>query len=154
MNATVTQLTVDREIADAREYGACYGWQIADPDTGNQLFNVRLCSPVDQEIYLMEFKYDDYPEKPYLIEFIHPVSGIRGDKTCVPKCRHDSCFHPEGLICHPCNRKAYAGYRGLHNEWKMTGWQQIANGLINLKSILDAFYTRIADKTFYEKRMV
>jgi hypothetical protein len=153
MNATVTQLTVDHELTEAREYGTCYAWQISDPDTDNQLFNVQLCSPVDQEIYLMEFRYDDYPEKPYLIEFIHPGSGLRGDKTCVPKCRHDSFFHPEGLICNPCNRKAYEGYRGLHSDWKMTGWQQIANGLINLKSILDAIYTRIADKTIYEKRM-
>jgi len=153
MNTVVSQLTIEQEIAEAKEYGQPYGWQITEPLKSNQIFNVRLCSHVDAEIYQMEFTYDDYPEKPLLIEFIHPVTGARGDKTCIPKCKQDSFFHPEGLICHPCNRKAYAGYRGLHNEWQMAGWRQIANGLINLKSILDAIYTRIADKSLYEKRM-
>jgi hypothetical protein len=153
MNKAISLATVRKEIEDAMEYGEIYGWQInsASLDTGK--FTVLIQSPVDQEKYLLEFVFDDYPEKPFLINFIHPETGAVNGLGCLPK-GNDSFFNTHALtICHPCSRGAYAGYKNLHTEWPMIGWQKIAGGLINVKFILMGIYERIADKNLYDGRL-
>jgi len=152
MNALVTKATVAQEYLEASEYGALYGWQFSPINESGLLFTVLLVSPVDQERYELEFRFDDYPEKPYLIEFLHSPSGQRGTQACYPK-GADHFFHPNAAICHPCSRKAYVGYAGLHGDWNMAGWQKIAGGMTNLRFILDGIYSRIIDKTLYHGRM-
>ncbi|RZL00897.1 MAG: hypothetical protein EOO89_30320 [Pedobacter sp.] len=149
MNNIISQATVEQEIEDAKEYSELYHWIISPIDTEKQKFTVLLQSPIDQEKYLLEFGFDDYPEKPYLIDFIHPESGERGLAKCFPK-SYDSFFHQQILvICHPCSRKAYQGYSNLHSDWNMTGWQKLAGGMTSLKYILDAIYGRISNKIIY-----
>jgi hypothetical protein len=153
MNAVVTQMTVDQEVLEAKAYGEPLGWQFSEIEIDNQVFAVRLHSSIDGEDYVVEFEYDNYPEKPYLIEFFDPTMELKGHPSCYPRGKTDSFFHPRGVICHPCNRKAYSGYGNLHGEWNVAGWQQIAGGLTNLKNILDAIYTRITEETLYDGRM-
>jgi hypothetical protein len=153
MNSTISLLIVEKEIQEAREYGEALGWQFAYHDTGAQLFTVLLTSPIDQQVYRIDFQYDSYPQIPYLIEFVHPNTMVKGSKNCYPKGK-DSFFHPNGAICHPCSRKAYSGFSNLHSEWNMTGWQQIAGAMISLRYILDGIYTRISETSLYEGRMV
>jgi hypothetical protein len=153
MNALVTRMTVEQEILEAKAYGEPLGWQFSDIEIDRCVFTVRLHSSIDDQEYLVEFQYDDYPEKPYLIDFIHSRSNLKGQSSCYPKGKTDSFFHPQGLICHPCSRKAYTGYNNVHADWGMAGWQQIAGGLTSLKNVLDAIYTRITDKTLYDGRM-
>ena len=152
MNKAVSLATVKQEIEEAMEGSEGYGWGFT-LNFENQSFTVLLQSPVDQEKYLLDFGFDDYPEKPYLINFIHPETGVVNCASCLPK-GHDSFFHPSVFtICHPCSRRAYAGYTGLHGDWNMTGWQTIAGGMINLKFILIGIQERISNKNFYHGRL-
>jgi hypothetical protein len=153
MNKAVSLATVRKEIEETMEFGAAYGWQINTASLEKEVFTVLLQSPVDHEKYLLEFGFDEYPEKPYLINFIHPLSGAVNSCGCLPR-GSDSFFHSNGYtICHPCSRRAYAGYTNLHADWPMAGWQKIAGGMINLKFILMGIFERISDKTIYHGRL-
>jgi hypothetical protein len=149
MNETVSLATVKQEIEEAKECSEAYDWGFT-LNLENQSFTVLLQSPVDQEKYLLEFCFDDYPEKPYLINFIHPVTGARNSAGCLPK-GHDSFFHPRFTICHPCSRGAYVGYTGLHGDWDMAGWQLIAGGMTSLKFILITIQERISNENLYQR---
>jgi len=148
MSALVSQATVELEYQEASEYGASYGWEFSPLDAEKQLFTVQLVSSVDQERYWFEFRYDDYPEKPYLIEPFYPPTGERGTLVCFPK-GPDTFFHPSGFICHPCSRRAYAN----HGEWAMSNWRLLAGGMNKLRYILDTFYHRINNQPYYHGRM-
>ncbi len=152
MNKAVSLATVKQEIEEAMECSKDYGWEFT-LNLEKQSFTVLLQSPVDQEKYLLQFCFDDYPEKPYLINFIHPDTGAVNSQGCLPR-GHDSFFNQHGYtICHPCSRRAYAGYTGIHPEWNMSGWQTIAGGMINLKFILIAIQERISNPKIYHGRL-
>ena len=151
MNTEISLLTVKQEIEDADEYCKSYNINISSIDEINQRFTVLMRSLVDKEQYIIQFGFDDYPEKPYLIDFIHPETKEAGKPNCYPE-GGDNFFHPNGLICHPCSRKAYAGYTGVHSEWSMLSWRENAGGLKNLKGIIDCIFSRISDKTYYKRR--
>lgn len=152
MNRMVTLATMQQEFAEAVTGCEVNGWEFSEIKEETQQFTVRMVSPIDQEIYIIEFHFDDYPEKPFMIEFLHPSNGQRGTSVCYPR-GYDSFFQPTGSICHPCCRKAYAGYTGLHADWQMAGWQQIAGSLTRLLPILEAIFTRISNKSTYNGRM-
>jgi hypothetical protein len=149
----ISLITVRREIEECHDGYALYGWSTSDIDVDNQTFTVFMTSPIDNEKFELEFKFDNYPEWPYLIDFIDPKTRGKGTVHAYPKGKTDSFFHGNGVICHPCSRKSHRGYSGLHQEWNLIGWQTLAGGLINLKSILEAIYIRISDNSFYDGRM-
>jgi len=153
----ISQQTVAEEIIACQENCNDYNWLISSIDEVNQLFTVKMASPIDNAPYIIEFKFDNYPESPYLIDFIHPISLTKGIYTAYPWYKGDSFFNRhtnDGVICHPCSRKSYAGYTGIHTDWQITNWKAIAGGLINLNAILDTIYSRISNKTHYAGRMV
>jgi len=153
----ISTATVAVEIEACQDNCKDYNWLISPVDEINQLFTISMTSSIDDEQYIIEFKFDNYPESPYLIDFICPTSGNLGVVPAYPRYTGDAFFNQyngQGLICHPCSRKAYAGYTGLHTEWQAPNWRVIAGGLINLNAILDTIYTRISNKTHYNGRMV
>jgi hypothetical protein len=155
--AIISRQTVAEEIEACQENCKDYGWLISSVDEVGQLFIVTMTSPIDQEQYIIEFKFDNYPEHPYLIDFIHPTTGIKGELNAYPYRAGQHFFNKtgtQGFICNQCSRKSYAGYTGVHSDWVITNWKAGANGLINLNAILDAIYTRISNKATYEGRMV
>jgi hypothetical protein len=152
MNRAVTLATVSREYREAREYSEPYGWEFTEIDPEAQLFTVHLVSTVDQAGYWLELRFDDYPEKPYLIEFFRSDLGQRGTGACYPKGK-DNFFHPQFFICHPCSRKSYKELNGPHGDWEISNWRALAGGLTELKYILDAIYHRISNKAHYDGRM-
>jgi len=154
--AVISRQTVAEEIEACRENCKDYGWLISSVDEVNQLFTVTMTSPIDQQQYIVEVRFDNYPETPYLLDFIHPITKVRGVPNAYPKNR-DSFFNRhgvQGVICHPCSRKSYAGYTGIHSDWAITNWKALAGGLINLNAILDTIFTRISNRAQYEGRMV
>lgn len=152
--ALVSLLKVKEEIKECQENCEQYGWVISSIDETNQTFTVLMTSPIDKEVYELYFKFDNYPEYPYFIDFTDPQTRQTGTAHAYPKGKTDSFFHaPRVVICHPCSRKSYKGYTGLHSEWELIGWQSIANGLVRLNPILEAIYARITDNTFYDGRM-
>jgi hypothetical protein len=114
-------------------------------------------SPIDNQEYIIEIRFDSYKEIPLNIEFIEPNNpSARGTKNAYPlgKGKYGSFFHEKlPSICHPCSRKAYSP--DLHHEWELAGWQQNPQigSLTNLRAILSAIYWRISDEDEYGGRM-
>jgi len=146
----ISKKTVITEIKNCEINCKTFGWEISDIDELSQTFTVKLTSAFDQEIYILEFKFDDYPSIPYFIEFIDPVTNEKATRHAYPKST-DSFFHPNLAICHQCSRKSYTI---LHtNDWSMEGWRKQAGDLTNLNAILNTIYIRISNKDLYGGRM-
>lgn len=80
-------------------------------------FRVRGRSRVDGQTYIVEFRCDDYREKPPFIEMIDPDSSEAGTRRAYP-----NCFHGEPCVCARFNRKTYSGHTDLHSEWEFGDW--------------------------------
>jgi hypothetical protein len=148
---------VRKELGDCQEDLERFGWEISDLDEKGQTFTVKMQSPIDNEQYQLEIKFDNYKEWPLHIEFIDPSSGEKGNKNAYPadggKC--GSLFHGHPCICHPCSRKAHKGYSNVHADWALIGWQQMpqTGTLTNIRAILRAIYFRISNPDIYKGRM-
>jgi hypothetical protein len=153
----ITLNIVKNELDDCQVDAGRYGWEISEIDEKGQLFTVKMISPIDQELYIMEIRFDDYKELPLLIEFVDPKTGERGKKNAYPADggKYGNLFHGNPCICHPCSRKAYKKYSGPHQDWDIAGWQQNSKvgTLTNIRAILRAIYARISDSEIYKGRM-
>lgn len=156
---------VKRELENCSQYAVNCGWLISEIDEPNQLFTVKMTSPIGiekvqgspiNEVYLLEVKFDDYPELPLLLEFIDPKTGERGSKSAYPKV-NNSFFHDMPCICNPCSRKSYQSFdpKAPHGDWKFSGWQTNSKvgTLKSVDTILRAIYSRISDPETYVGRM-
>jgi hypothetical protein len=53
-----------------------------------------------------------------------------------------SIFHPNGLICAPWNRLAYAEFGGVHNDWGgIVNWKAAAPGYTQAHTVADMLQT-------------
>ncbi len=148
---------VRQEVQDCQEDSQRFGWEISETNEETQIFTVKMKSPIDNEQYVIEIRFDNYKEWPLLIEFIDPKTGQKGTKVAypAPSGKFGGFFHEKPCICHPCSRRAYKGYSDLHQEWNMSGWQQNlgCGDLKNIQSILRAIYFRISNPDTYRGRM-
>jgi hypothetical protein len=150
---------VRMELQDCQKDAELFGWDISEIDESNHVFTVKMISPIDDEGYKMEIRFDDYKELPLLIEFIDPKTGEKGTKNAYPADgggKAGNLFHNHPCICHPCSRKAYKGYSNVHaNDWNLIGWQQNpkVDTLTNIRAILRAVYFRISNAEIYKGRM-
>lgn len=155
----ISATIVLKEIEDCQKDIDRYGWDIFEIDNENQYFVVKMSSPVDGEVYILEIQFDNYKEWPLLIEFIDPQTGEAGSKKAYPqdgrKPGLGNLFHSHPCICHPSSRKAHKGYSDVHKDWNPEGWQgypQIGS-LTNIRAILQAIYSRISNPEIYQGRM-
>jgi len=149
---------VQKELEQCKKNAERFGWTITEINEIEQTFTIAMASPIDKEVYIMEVKFDNYKEWPPLIEFIHPITKERGTKNAYPMSSgiYGSFFHNRPCICHPCSRKAYGGYTGLHNDWGDPGsWLQNPKigSLTNIYAILQTIYIRISNPEAYGGRM-
>jgi hypothetical protein len=148
---------VRKELQNCQEDSQRIGWEISEINEETQIFTVKMKSPIDNEQYIIEFRFDNYKEWPLLIEFIDAKTEQKGTKIAYPApCKKfGGFFHEKPCICHPCSRKAYKDYTDLHKDWDMSGWQQNlgCGDLKNIQSILRAIYFRISNPEVYNGRM-
>jgi hypothetical protein len=163
---SISLARVRREMENCAEYAKNCGWVISEIDESNQVFSVKMTSPINlkppqeptvYEEFILEVRFDDYPEIPLLLEFIDPNTGERGSKNAYPK-GMDSFFHPMPCICNPCSRKSYKSFSSdaPHGDWTLSGWQtnvQVRT-LKTVDSILRTIYSRISNPSTYAGRMV
>lgn len=128
-----------------------YGWEISALDENQLSFRVKMTSPIDNEIFIVSFKCDNYKELPPYIDFVDPISGQEGVKNAYPL-NLNSFFHEKIVICHPCSRKAY---EILHRDWKPSDWENNpkTGALKNIRAMLQAIYERIRNSEIYQGRM-
>lgn len=131
-----------------------YGWEISTLDESQLSFRVKMISPIDNEIFIVSFKCNNYKEWPPNIDFIDPISGQEGVKNAYPL-NSDGFFNENILICHPCSRKAYKDFNGPHGDWDPTVWENNSKvgALKNIWGILRAIYERISNSEIYRGRM-
>jgi hypothetical protein len=143
-----------KEVDECSDDALRNHWEISPIDESTQTFTVKMKSPIDNQEYLIEIKFDNYKEMPLNIEFID-TTGARGIKNAYPlgRGKYGSFFHGLPCICHPCSRKAYSP--GPHGDWALAAWQQNpqVGSLTNVRAILLAIYTRISDEDEYGGRM-
>lgn len=152
MQPHISLLTVQAELMNCREDAEIYRWAISSIDEVAQRFSVTMTAPKDSQVFVVSVQFDDYPAQPLLIDFIDPATGVTGTKNAYPK-SNDSFFHGQRVICHPCSRKSYSGYSGLHADWPLHNWKANAGALTHIPAILDAIYSRISNQ-YYDGRMV
>lgn len=157
VSPSISLKKVIAELEKCREYGEKCGWLISDIDEPNQTFKVTMISLLDNETYILEIIFSDYPELPLIMDFVHPKSGKKAVKNAYPK-NDDSFFHPAPCICNPCSRKSYKSFDSLgpHQDWQLIGWKENpkVGTLTSLDSILRTIYSRINSKGKYHGRMV
>jgi hypothetical protein len=160
VSPSISLSKVKVELERCKVYGERCGWLISEIDEHNQAFTVTMTSPLDNEIYILEVVFSDYPELPLILEFIDPKTEERGTKNAYPKSK-DSFFHGAPCICNPASRKSYKEFNpnGPHkfdgpDRWQLAGWKQNKRigTLTSLDSILRTIYLRISDERYYEKK--
>lgn len=154
--ASTSLRRVKKELQKCLDYAKKCGWLISEIDESSQTFTVRMKSQIDQEEYILEVRYDDYPELPLLLEFIDPETGEPGTEHAYPKCS-DTFFHTMPCICNPFSRKSYKAFlpNAPHQDWSLVGWQTNpqVGALKSVDSILRTIYSRISRKDLYNGRM-
>ena len=73
---------------------------------------------LDGERFILVGSFDDYKEKPPLLDFEDPKTGAVGTMAAYPKSA-DSFFHGDPCICAPFSRKAY---QRVHPSWQFSNW--------------------------------
>lgn len=146
-----------KELEECQQEIEDYGWDVSEIDESSQSFTVKMRSPIDKEEYILEVGFENYKEWPPYLEFIDPETGEKGTKNAYPASgsKYGGFFHNNKCICHPCSRKAYKGYSGLHTDWTLAGWQQNekTGTLTNLRAILTAIFERLRRPDIYGGRM-
>lgn len=158
VDTEITLRIVEQELASAKRIGERFGWEFTPIEEEVPLFTVAMDSTVDDQMYHLEFRLDDYKELPPYIEFFDPSTGQRGTKACYPQDRSQgdgSLFHATPCICHPCCRKAYGRHGGPHNDWdgQISNWQNIAGNITDLSAMLLMIQARMNDPEHYQGRM-
>lgn len=148
---SVSWSIVEDELSATTLAAEAFGWEI-DHSPDDLLFTARMTSRVDNEPYVLEFRCDDYKELPPYIELIHPETGERGTPRAYPR-NGRSFFHTHPCICAPFNRKAYAGYAGIHGEWAIGNWMALREGVSTLGAMLLLIQNLINNPDVYHGRM-
>lgn len=149
--ADVSWAIVEQELQVVCQAAESFGW-VKSKSRESLTFTIEMTSAVDHERYVFEFECTDYKEIPPYIELIHPDTGERGTTACYPR-NGRSFFHTTPAICAPFNRKAYAGYAGIHQEWQIGNWMQFREGLSTLGEILLLLQSLINNPDVYHGRM-
>lgn len=156
----LSKLIMRKELATVSDLATTLKWEI-NPAVEDLSFEAKLHSYTG-DLYIVEFKCDDYNEKPPFIEFIDPDTKVRGTTSAYPAAHVDSFFHSSGpCICAPFNQKAYKSVveTGPHGDWSFGDWMTSqANGYdwsahSTLAGMLLLIHLRLARPEYYKGRM-
>lgn len=147
----VSIATIRREIKECEDRQ--YGWSFSEVDETDLTFTVSMIAK-DNLKYIVHITFDNYKQWPLLIEFKDGQTGQLGVRSAYPF-TSDGFFNKDKIaICHPCSRKAYATYTGLHNDWgDMAGWQNVPSisSVTTLLAALETIYYRINGENYNGK---
>jgi len=145
----ISKQIVAEELAAAESASKIHGWTIkVAPDQFT--FTVAMKSGIDNEVYIMEVRCDNYKELPPFFEFMLPT-GERKVASAYPEST-DSFFHSDLVICFPFNRGAYNNYGGPHGDWAITNWQSLCPQATRLGDMLVLIQHRIDSDQYKGRR--
>ena len=146
----ISKRIIEEELQIMAPLITSYGWEVST-DLPNLIVSVTMKSVVDNEVYIVEAKCDDYKELPPYFEFVHSVTNERGTKRSYPA--DGSFFHPTPCICVQWNRKAYNAHGGPHGDWPMPNWLSYRPGMTTLGDFFHLVQRQINNKQMYRGRM-
>jgi hypothetical protein len=135
-----TRATVAAEQDAIVAWAERFGWTFAiDPD-GLVLRAGTMHPRLDRAIEV-KAALAQYPALPPAWRFVTPGSddspasawpapGTMGGVS-------GSIFHTNPCVCAPWNRLAYQAHGGPHDDWTMTSWREITNGLSKADTLAD-----------------
>lgn len=150
VDPAITRQILEEEVRAMAALAASYGWEVI-PDFPSLIVTVRLRSIVDQEMFIIEARCDNYKEIPPFFELVHPVTGERGTRACYPS--SGSYFHSTPCICVQWNRKAYHSQGGPHKDWELANWLQARPGMLTLGDMFHLIQKEINKRGQYKGRM-
>lgn len=158
MEKQVSLAIMKGQISESAPIIAAFKLEVSDIDEEKMSFTIKFRAK-DNELYVLIFQFENYPQHPPLLDFIDEETGVHGLIKSYPKNR-DSFFNRhngQGVICHPMNRKAYKQMGGIHSgDWvNYEGWQQnsYTRGMNNFSALIQAIFSRLNGDE-YEGRMV
>jgi hypothetical protein len=150
VDPAITRLILEEEVQGMASLAEAYGWEVI-PDLNALTVSVRMSSIIDQQVFIVEARCDDYKEMPPYFEFIHPDTGERGTKRCYPA--GSNYFHSMPCICVQWNRKAYKRESGPHADWNIANWIQARRGTETLGDMFHLVQKEINQRGKYRGRM-
>jgi hypothetical protein len=127
---TRTELALEFPVLQKRAKRA--GWEVT-LDDDKLLLEVRLIHEKTRQLYVLRGYLDEYKAIPPAWEFVDPDTGVEGTAAAYPEPPNPApggsalFITPtpqERVICLPCNRLAYGGYKGPHTNWTLANWMQ------------------------------
>lgn len=144
----ITRAILKEEIEAMKPLAASFEWTVTS-DFETLVVTVKMRSRVDNEVYIVEARCDDYKELPPFFEFIHPETGERGIQRGYPN--GGSYFHSHPCICVEWNRKTYIN--GPHQrDWQLANWQSKRPSMTALGDMFHLIQTEINKKGQYVGR--
>ena len=146
----VSKAIFGAELDGARPLAEDQGWILEV--LGDLSLRAAILAPArnggQQECFIFEFSFDDYREKPPLIDLVHPTTGARNTPECFPKGTCLSYFHDFKRICAPWSRRAYAEFQGPHPEWPYGDWVKEAGPIKELGLYLHELRSALHDASY------
>ncbi len=127
---TRAELTIEYPVLQERAKRA--GWEVT-LDMDQLKLKVQLIHERTGQLYILRGHLDEYKAIPPAWEFVDPETGEEGTAAAYPEPPSPApggsalFIMPtplERVICLPCNRLAYGGYKGPHANWTLANWMQ------------------------------
>lgn len=144
VSAEVSVDTLNTEFADALQIATELGWRLERVDGLKVKASIEgpEIEGHESEVFIFEFSFADYKEKPPYIEGVHPVTGARNQPGCFPA-NTNGYFHQDRRICIEWNRGAYGELGGPHKDWQYANWMNNNEKCKTLSDMLFRLYTAI-----------
>lgn len=153
----VVRFNFQSELPIARSRAELLKWDLS---ADVEALSIRVVfEAADRERFILVGEFDDYKEKPPILEFEEPGTGVRGTPKAYPKGLpgKDSFFHSTGpCICAPFSRKAY---KDVHKDWNFTDWMTSRASDFDwskhstMSGMLLLIHTRLVHPEYYGGRM-
>lgn len=129
VSPTLTRGVLEEQLPSVEAWVARHGWTAHLPTDGLWL-RFGAYHPLG---VLLEVTADlaGFPGEPPAWRFVNPGTDEEAVKFPAPgqlPGTGGSIFHGARVICAPWNRCAYQAYdpKGPHNDWSITGWQEVS----------------------------
>lgn len=140
MSSTITCAVLIAETPAITGWASRHGWRI-ETDTASLTLDAAAVHPATQTAIVFHADLTGYPAVPPAWtcrsgtgETAPSAFPVAGSRNGIP----GSVFHPNGVICAPWNRLAYAVHGGPHNEWgELTGWKTVPGDVTQAHTLAD-----------------
>lgn len=145
----ISKSLLDFEVQDAQPFVNAMGWDLVRvSDLNVSLTMVAPEREGKRERYTFDFFFDDYADKPPIIDLVHPETQARNEPTCFPT--GHGYWHGKARICAGWSRRAYKEEfaDGPHDDFHCSSWKTHAEGVVNFGLMLQEIWKALNEPTY------